>query len=260
MKLTVAIIARDEAHHIGACLASVHGLAAEVLVLLDVRTRDATAEIGERYGARVLVEPWRGFPAQRNRALDYAQHEWVLFLDADERVTPALHAEIRALLEDAPLAVGYAIPRWNRFFGTIVRGGGWYPDHQVRLLLRSAARYDEQRLVHELVQLDGPQGTLREHLLHENIERLDEFGQKQSRYAYAEALTLYRAGTLVRWRNLVGAPAREFRWRYVQLGGWRDGALGLFLCAALAWFALIRVLMLRSLDSVRRRATDSARD
>ena len=151
--LSVAIIARDEARHIGAAIESVAGLAGEVLVLLDDRTRDGSAAISRERGARVLSEPWRGFPAQRNRALELCQGEWVLFLDADERVTPALTAEIQTLLGqeaatdtneqsmedrewriDAQSSIlhsrssniaGYWIPRYNQFFGRVLRGGGW---------------------------------------------------------------------------------------------------------------------------------------
>lgn len=249
MKLTVAIIARDEARHIAGCLASVKDLTSDVLVLLDERTRDATGEIGRSAGARVLHEPWRGFPAQRNRALDLAQGDWVLFLDADERVTSELAAEIRTLLHGDPSAVGYWIPRHNLFFGRALRGGGWYPDHQLRLLRRAYARYDEARLVHELVQLDGAAGYLNGHMIHHNIERLDEFWLKQTRYALAEARTLHGEGRRVRWRNFLGAPAREFVRRYLRLGGWRDGALGLFLCAALAWFEVVKFAMLRLLGA-----------
>src|SRR4051812_39756529 len=92
--LSVAIIAKDEERHIGAALASVAGWAGEVIVLLDSRTSDRTAAISREHGARVIVEPWRGFAAQRNRALDLCAGDWVLFLDADERVTPELRDEI----------------------------------------------------------------------------------------------------------------------------------------------------------------------
>jgi glycosyltransferase involved in cell wall biosynthesis len=250
--LSIAIIARDEERHIGGCLASVQGLADEVLLLLDTRSRDATAQIAECWGALVHPEPWRGFPAQRNRALDLCRSEWVLFLDADERLTPELRDEIRAIVTGSAQHAGYWIPRYNIFFGQTLRGGGWYPDPQLRLLKRRSARYDEQRLVHELVALDGSSGQLREHMLHHNIERLDEFWQKQTRYALVEAQTLYGAGRRTRLRNFVGAPAREFLRRYIQLGGWRDGTLGLFLCGALAWFELVRFAFLLLLGNSRK--------
>ena len=92
--LSVAIIAKDEQRHIGAALASVAGLAGEVIVLLDSRTSDRTAAISREHGAQVIVEPWRGFAAQRNRALDLCVGDWVLFLDADERVTTELRHEL----------------------------------------------------------------------------------------------------------------------------------------------------------------------
>jgi glycosyltransferase involved in cell wall biosynthesis len=247
MGLTAAIIARDEERHIGACLTSLAGLADETIVLLDARTRDRTAEVAAQHGAVVHREPWRGFPAQRNRALQLARGAWVLFVDADERVTPELAAEIRALVAGPGGRPGYWIPRHNLFFGRALRGGGWYPDHQLRLLRRGHARYDEGRLVHEFADLDGPAGELRGHLRHNNIEGLGELWAKQSVYALAEARTLYASGRRTRWRNLVGAPARELWRRYVLLGGWRDGALGLFLCATLAWFELVKFVFLRAL-------------
>lgn len=263
--LSVAIIARDEERYIGGCIDSVAGLANEVVVLLDQRSTDHTGAMCQERGARVLVEPWRGFPAQRNRALDVCRSPWVLFLDADERVTPELRQEIAALLDtdqvnsDTVMSiyppspshlvtpsspVGYWIPRYNLFFGRRLRGGGWYPDHQLRLLRVGHARYDEERVVHEVASLDGPRGTLNGHILHHNIDRLDEFWRKQTLFARIEAETLYAEERRVRMRNFVGAPLREFMRRFVQLGGWRDGALGLFLCGSLAWFELVVFLRL----------------
>ncbi|HMQ30410.1 MAG TPA: glycosyltransferase family 2 protein [Chloroflexaceae bacterium] len=253
MGLSVAVIARDEEGQIGGCLASVAGLADETLVLLDSRSADATAAVAARHGARVVVAPWRNFSAQRNLALELCAHEWVLFVDADERVPGELAAEIRAQLAGAHGAVGYWIRRHNLFFGRAVRGGGWYPDPQLRLLRRDAARYDEARAVHEVAELAGDASALRGHLLHHNIEGLGELWAKQSAYALAEARTLYAAGRRFRRRNLLGAPARELWRRFVTLGGWRDGALGLFLCAAMAWFEVVKFLFLRGLEAAARR-------
>jgi glycosyltransferase involved in cell wall biosynthesis len=269
--LSVAIIAKDEQRHIGAALASVVGLADEVLVLLDSRTSDRTAAISREHGARVIIEPWRGFAAQRNRALDLCAGDWVLFLDADERVTPELRAEILGFLEDkrqetrderqknessspvscllSPVSsVGYWIPRHNQFFGTTLRGGGWYPDHQLRLLLRGRARYDQSQLVHEFAQLDGSAGYLTQHLLHLNIEHMDELWRKQTSYAIQEAQSLYQTGRRARWRNFIGAPLREFRRRYVTLGGYRDGATGLLMCTTLAYFEWVKFAHLKGLE------------
>lgn len=250
MKLSVAIVARDEARHIGDALASVAGIADEVLLVLDARSTDATAAIAASHGARVVAEAWRGFPAQRNRALELCGGEWVLFLDGDERVSAELAAEIAALLAGgaADWTAGYRMPRQNIFFGRALRGGGWYPDEQLRLLRRGAARYDETVTVHEVAQLDGPSGALRGHLIHLNIETFGELLAKQRAYAIQEAQTLARRGVRMRWRNLLGAPARELWRRYVALGGWRDGALGLLLCGTLAGFAAVTFLHLRAIQ------------
>ncbi len=239
MQLSAAIIARDEARHIAGCIDSLVGLADEVVVLLDDRTRDDTAAVCVACGARVIPVPWRGFPAQRSRALASCRAPWVLFIDADERVEPDLAAEIREVIARPHADDGYWIPRHNIFFGQTLRGGGWYPDRQLRLLRRAAAHYDEGRLVHEVAQLGGGAGTLRGHLTHHNIEKFGEFWRKQTDYALAEAHTMAAQGRQTRARNFVGAPARALWRRYVALGGWRDGPLGLFLCAALAWFELV---------------------
>jgi len=273
--LSVAIIARDEQRHIADALASVEGLAAEVVVLLDSRTRDHTAQICQAHGARVVVEAWRGYSAQRNRVLDLCTGDWVLLLDADERLTAELADEIYTLLRrdtqtrryadtqtrsDLPASLspdlrvstsdiaGYWIPRYNCFFNQVVYGGGWYPDHQLRLLRRGRARYDEARLVHEVAQLDGAAGYLDSHLLHLNVERLDELWRKQTGYALYEAQTLYNAGARARWRNFVGAPLREFCRRYLTLGGYRDGAIGLLLCGTLAYFEWVKYVHLKGLE------------
>jgi glycosyltransferase involved in cell wall biosynthesis len=262
--VSVAIIAKDEQRHIGAALASVAGWADEVIVLLDSRTSDDTAAISREHGAQVIIEPWRGFAAQRNRALGLCSGEWVLFLDADERVTPELRDEVLQIancklqIERVQFAIcnlqstimGYWIPRHNQFFGTTLRGGGWYPDHQLRLLRRTHARYDETQLVHEFAQLDGPAGYLTQHLLHLNIEHMDELWRKQTSYAIHEAQALYHAGRRARWRNFVGAPLREFVRRYITLGGYRDGATGLLLCATLAYFEWVKFVHLKGLEQV----------
>ena len=117
-----------------------------------------------------------------------------------------------------------------------------------RLLRRGQARYDETQLVHEFAQLDGPAGYLTQHLLHLNIEHMDELWRKQTSYAIQEAQTLYQSGRRARWRNFVGAPLREFRRRYISLGGYRDGAVGLLLCATLAYFEWVKFAHLKGLE------------
>lgn len=250
--LSVAIIARDEARYIGDALASVAALADELLVVLDPRTTDATATIAEQHGALVRYQRFVSFSQQRNHALRVCRSDWVLFLDADERVLPELAAELRAVLaQPDPACAGYWLPRHNLYFGRPLCGGGWYPDRQLRLLRRDRAHYDETRLVHEFADLDGAAGELSGHLLHINIETWAELHEKQRRYALAEAQTLARSGVRARWRNLVLQPLREINRRFVTWHGYRDGLLGLVLALAMGYYELLKYIHLKGLERCR---------
>jgi glycosyltransferase involved in cell wall biosynthesis len=246
--ITATVVARDEARFLPGCLASLRW-ADERLVLVDARTRDATAAVARAHGADVHVLPFESFPRFRNRALALARTEWVFFVDADERVPPVLAAEARRAVARATAdgTAGYWVPRRNRIRGRWMRGAGWSPDYQLRLLRRGAARYAPAALVHEVAALDGPAGWLRHPLVHYNYDTLAEFVAKQRRYAALEAWTLWRRGERVRARAHLGQPLREFWRRYVTLGGYRDGALGLLLAAYLAYAALQRTRALARL-------------
>jgi hypothetical protein len=227
----------------------------EVLVMLDDRTRDGSAAAAAPLAHRVETVPFESFPAIRNRALQIAAHPWVFFVDADERVSPALADEVRHAARASSLSgpggatgspVGYWVPRHNIIFGRLLHGGGWAPDYQLRLLLKSQAHYDEARLVHETVLLDGPEGWLSERLLHLNYESRAQFHEKQARYVALEAEAERRAGTHYRWRALLGQPIREFCRRFFALGGWVDGPVGFDLAIAMAYYAYRRVRLVRS--------------
>ena|GEM_PF-2289461 len=241
--LTVVVIARDEARHIAACLASVQPLSHDLLVILDERTTDDTAHLAEAAGARVVSSRFVNFSAQRNRALQEAGGDYVLFIDADERCPAMLVAEISALLAQEPLA-GYWLPRRNYFFGHLVNYAGWWPDYQLRLLRRVGTGYDEGREVHEEAILAGASGRLQQPLTHYNYDTWAQFRRKQRYYAGFEASVLHRSGQRAKLRNFVLQPLREFRRRYFTLGGWRGGPLGLALSAAMGWYELRKYWLL----------------
>ena len=247
-RITAAIIARDEARHIGPCLDSLKW-ADETLVVLDTRSSDATADIAAARGARVVAHPFTTFPAQRNFALDQIRTEWVLFVDADERIDAALAAEVRASAEraepDSP--VGYWVPRRNIIWGKWIRGGGWYPDHQLRLLLVGKARYDDAKEVHEVVILDGAEGYLTRTLTHYNYETVGQFVAKQQAYSTLDAQTLYRKGVRPKPQNYVLQPIREFKRRFVEGRGYLDSPHGFVLAALLAYFNLAMYVKLTRL-------------
>ncbi len=239
LPLTIIVLTKNEERDLPVCLGSVADLGGRLLVL-DSGSADRTVPIARAHDAEVRSRPFTGYASQRNAALALATTPWVLFLDADERLTAPGRAEIRATLvaaeDDAPAPVGYWLPRHNDFFGRRVRGGGWWPDYQLRLLRVERARYDELREVHEIVLLDGPAARLCEPLIHRNYDSWGEFHAKQRAYAARHARDLARQGVRPRPWTYATMPLREFRRRYATLGAWRDGRLGFALAASMAWY------------------------
>ncbi|MCL4458612.1 MAG: glycosyltransferase family 2 protein [Chloroflexi bacterium] len=260
-KVSALVITKNEERHIGPCLESL--VWADEIVVLDAFSTDQTVEIARRYTIRVLQRHFVSFPEQRNAAMSLAAHQWVLFVDADERITPELASEIRMVLDDEDGAgitagqcaeittgqgeriAGYWIPRENIIWGKWIRYGGWYPDYQLRLLRRGWAKYDESREVHELVQLTGGAGRLSNRLIHYNYEYLAQFLCKQDLYAQYEARTMFRRGIKPRWRSFVLQPLREFKRHYIDLRGYLDGFHGLLLAVLLAYYNLVTYFRLQ---------------
>jgi len=243
--LTAVILARDEEQNIADCVASVQW-SDRVVLILDPRTTDRTAEIARGMGAEVRPHPFRDYADQRNAVLEMVHSDWVFFIDADERVTPELAVEICRVIEDQE-KVGWWVPRLNYIFGRIIRHAGWYPDYQLRLLKVGHARYDPDRPVHEVVVLDGEAGYLRNPLIHYNYHTLSEFRERQRLYASYEAQALFNEGVRPRWRTFILQPLREFHRRFVSLQGYRDGVYGLLLSSLMAWYTLRCYLMLQAL-------------
>ncbi|HMA37885.1 MAG TPA: glycosyltransferase family 2 protein [Chloroflexia bacterium] len=251
MQLSILILAIDEAQHLGACIASAAGLiappAGELVIVLDARATPDVEAVARHHTAHVHRVPFVNFSTQRNQAIAGATGEWVLFLDPDERVTPALEREIRATLA-APRAAGYWVPRRTFMFGREVRHAGWWPDYQMRLLLRRRAHYDAQRAVHEVPLIPvEQQAYLQAPLIHYNYATWRQFTAKQRSYAAYEARAQRARGRRARPRNFVLQPLREFWRRYITLAGWKDGPLGLLLALAMGYytFQMYRILARR---------------
>ncbi|NOZ06921.1 MAG: glycosyltransferase family 2 protein [Chloroflexi bacterium] len=245
--ISVVILTKNEARHIRECVATATW-AGEVLVL-DSYSEDDTVPLAQAAGARVAQCEFVNFSDLRQKALQQAAGEWVFFLDADERVPPELAAEVQGIVAGSRAGgdsqpVGYWVPRRNYFFGHLVRHAGWGPDYQLRLLRRGRAHYDLAQEVHEVATLDGPDGYLTHPLIHYNYASWRQFFAKQNRYTQHEANTRFRQGVRVRPQNYVLQPWREFWRRYVTWQGYKDGWMGLALCAVMAYYNLVLYLRL----------------
>jgi glycosyltransferase involved in cell wall biosynthesis len=251
--VTVIVPAKDEELHIARCVESARELG-RVLVV-DAGSGDRTAELARESGAEVVVHQWEGYAAQKNWALEHCDvgDDWVLFLDADEYLTPRGREEIRSALADERYS-GYYLPRRYVFLGRPLDHAWWYPDYQLRLFRRGLGRYEERR-VHEHVMVDGPIGTLREPLVHENLKGLAAFVDRHNRYSDLEADELLapsaerRRGSLRGdwadrrralkdrvWFRLPARPLVRFLWLYVVKAGFLDGKQGRLFCQLIAMY------------------------
>lgn len=231
MSLSVVIITKNEAAHIVDCLDSV--AFADEIIVLDSGSTDATRELARALGARVEVNvEWPGFGLQKNRALDLATGDWVLSLDADERVPPELAEEIQRVLAD-PAADGYRVARLSNFCGRWMRHSGWWPDHVLRLFRRESGRFSDD-VVHEHVDLDGRVATLRGHLLHYPYASLELFIDKINRYSTDAALKAHARGRRTTVLGPFGHGFWTFVRHYVLRRGFLDGWQGLILAGMAA--------------------------
>ena len=224
-RLSLIVITKNEEAAIARCLRSA-GFADEIVVL-DNASTDRTAEIARVLGARVIASPdWPGFGPQKNRALAQASGDWVLSLDADEWIEPALAAEIEAVIARPDAADGYEIPRRSRFCGKIVRHGDWRGDRVLRLFRRGRGRFSDDR-VHERVIVEGRVGRLASALEHDSIKDPADAADKIDRYATAAAEELAAEG-----RTSSAAKAAFRGWAaflrgYLLRLGFLDGLTGL---------------------------------
>jgi glycosyltransferase involved in cell wall biosynthesis len=222
-RLSVVVITLNAASQLDACLGS--AAFADELLVVDSGSRDATPEIARRHGARLVQQDWLGFGRQKQFAVAAAAHDWVLCLDADERVSPELAAAIAGVLA-APTLAAYRMARRNRFMGRWLRHGEGYPDWSVRLFDRRHARWSDDA-VHEKVLCDAPPGTLTGDLLHESCETLENYLAKQNRYTSLQAQALRQRGKTVHAGHLVLSPLVRFGKFYLLRLGFLDGVPGL---------------------------------
>ncbi len=252
LPLSLVLITRDAAHELAACIASASF--ATDIVVVDSGSADDTVAVAQRAGARVIDHAWEGFGPQKNFAVRQARHDWVLCLDADERVTPTLAAAIAALFAPgSPPATAYALARRNRFLGRWLAHGEGYPDWNVRLFDRRHARWTPEP-VHESVVADGAVVRLAGDLEHASAESIEAYIAKQNRYTSLQAQAMHARGEHASaWRIAAAPVARFFRF-YVLKSGWRDGIAGFAHIAIGAFGSFLKYTKLRALNGQSREA------
>jgi glycosyltransferase involved in cell wall biosynthesis len=241
VKLTVTVITKNEASNIAAALDSVSW--ADEIIVIDSHSTDDTVAIARRLATQVEVRDWSGYGAQKNYAAGLASNDWILSIDADERVTPALALEIRTVLAGGPRASGYRIPRVAYYLGRGIRSTDWYPDLQLRLYDRRASRWNERR-VHESIELTGSPGRLRHDLHHypyrdisHHLVTIDRYTTLWAKDAHADGRRTSALGVLV---HAVLAFGRNF----VLKRGFTDGPQGLIVSALNSYYVFLKLAKL----------------
>ncbi len=237
--LACVVITKNEEANIRDCLKSVQW--ADELIVVDAESRDRTVDVARTSGAKVWVRPWPGFGPQKNFGMAQAVSDWILILDADERVTGELRTEIKARLGGwtAGAPVAYRIPRRNFFYGAWVRGAGVYPDYQIRLVRRGTARYNDVA-VHENLVVDGAIGMLAHPLDHYTERCIQDHFKKFGLYTTLAAQEKAKGVRAVRRTDLVIRPFVVFIKTWLVKRGYRDGVRGLIVSVFASMYTFVK--------------------
>ena len=249
MKLTVTVITYNESAHIAAALDSVSW--ADEIIVVDSGSTDGTADIARGRATRVITRAWEGYSDQKNFAADQASHDWVLSMDADERVTPRLAGEIRALLDRGPAARGYRIRRVTHYLGRWIRSTDWSHDYQLRLYDRRAGRWNEMR-IHESFRLaDGRPLKLQGELEHYAYDDIAHHLQKINAYTTLIARQWHDEGRRTNPLALAIHPWFAFVRNYVLRRGFTDGSVGFVISLLNSCYVFLKLAKLWELQRTR---------
>ncbi|MFC2172147.1 glycosyltransferase family 2 protein [Acidobacteriota bacterium] len=240
-ELSAVVITCNEEKNIDRCLGSL-GFASEIVVV-DSGSEDRTPDLASKYTDRVFRRDWEGYAAQKNFGIDQARGPWILWLDADEEITPELASEISDILSGNPEHAGYTMPRTCRFMGRWIRHGNWYPDRTIRLFLKEKGRFGE-RMVHESVQIEGSVSNLNNHILHYSFPDLEEYFTKFNRYTTLDAEERFKEGKGASILSLLTAPAGVFLKSYIAKRGFLDGLSGLTVAVLSGFYVFVKKLKL----------------
>lgn len=249
-KLSVTIITKNEAADIAEAIASVSW--ADEILVVDSHSADATVDIARGAGARVIGRDFAGYIDQKNFAAAEASHDWILSLDADERVTPELAQEIRQTMAH-PAHAAYQVPRLTWHLGRWIRATDWYPDYQTRLYDRRAARWTG-RYVHEGVSVDGSVGRLRGDLHHYAYRDISDHLETIDRYTTLAARQMYEDGRRASAAALLLHPPAAFLRNLLLRGGFRLGTAGIIVSTLNAYYVFLKFAKLWAFRHPRRRS------
>jgi len=242
VKLTVTVITYNESEHIAAALDSVAW--ADEIIVVDSGSTDGTAEIARAKATRVIEREWPGYSAQKNFAADQASHDWVLSMDADERVTPQLAAEIRAVMARGPEARGYRIRRVSYYLERWIRSTDWFPDYQLRLYDRRAGRWNGLR-IHESFRLrDGAPARLEGELEHYAYRDISHHLAKINAYTTLIAEQWHEEGRRTNLLAMAVHPWLAFLRNYILRAGFKDGTVGFVISLLNSYYVFLKLAKL----------------
>jgi glycosyltransferase involved in cell wall biosynthesis len=245
MKLAATIITLNEERNIARAIESLR--CCDQIVVLDSGSTDRTVELASRLGAVVVENAWPGYASQKNQAAAYAEHDWILSLDADEALSEALEGEIWNVKKHGPAFDAYTMPRLAQYMGRWILHSGWYPDRKVRLYDRTKAKWVGE-FVHETVKVDGRVGHLESNLLHFTCDSLSEHLRTLDRYTTLAAEELVHSKTKIGLRKLILDPAWTFTRSYFLQCGFLDGLEGLTIAHMAAIYTFLKYAKARNMS------------
>ena len=244
--LSVIIITKNEQDNIQDCMESVKWV--DEIIVVDSGSTDRTEEICRKYTDKFYVEDWHGFGIQKQRALALASHEWVLSVDADERVTSDLKDEITEKISQDSNTDGYLIPRLSNYLGKDIRHSGWYPDYTLRLVQRQKSHFTKD-IVHEKMVVDGVINRLSNHFLHYPYKDIAHHLQKLNDYSSLSAEKMFASGKRVSWPVIFFKAIFGFFRSYILRGGFLDGWQGLIVSISTGLSTYLKYLKLKELHT-----------
>ncbi len=236
ISVSVAIVTKNEARNIKDALESVKDF--DDIVVVDSISSDNTTEICREYTDRVYEQEWQGYAAQKQTAIDHAKNNWVLILDADERVTPELKQEIMEKINENSLS-GFYIPRKNFFLGKWIRNSGWWPDYTLRLFRKEVSKM-EPRAVHEKVNVKVAVGHINAPFEHYTYRTLSDYIGKMDNYASLSAVELESRSFISSFISMLFSPMVVFIKMYLVRQGFRDGLHGLVLAVLYSFYTFLK--------------------